>query len=89
MSLFVLQLCPVVDIVVNLVNIHLMSTLNGGCLLEGEVLWPHFQPGPRAGAAPCGAVTEPGIPASSLRELLAPRPSLCFFYTSPSASAFL
>lgn len=37
---FVLQLCPVVDIVMNLVNIHLLSTLNGGLLVEGEAQLP-------------------------------------------------
>lgn len=37
---FVLQLCPVVDIVMNLVNIHLLSTLNGVLLVEGEALLP-------------------------------------------------
>lgn len=37
---FVLQLCPVVDIVMNLVNIHLLSTLNGALLVEGEALLP-------------------------------------------------
>uniref|UniRef100_A0A8C5TQ68 Lipid-binding serum glycoprotein N-terminal domain-containing protein n=1 Tax=Malurus cyaneus samueli TaxID=2593467 RepID=A0A8C5TQ68_9PASS len=42
---FVLQLCPVVDIVMNLVNIHLLSTLNGGFLVEGEVLLPCFPHG--------------------------------------------
>lgn len=31
---FVLQLCPVVDIVVNLVNIQLLGTLNGVFLVE-------------------------------------------------------
>lgn len=37
---FVLQLCPVVDIVVNLVNIQLLGTLNGAFLVEDEVLLP-------------------------------------------------
>lgn len=39
---FVLQLCPVVDIVVNLVNIQLLGTLNGAFLVEDGCCFPMF-----------------------------------------------
>lgn len=46
---FVLQLCPVVDIVVNLVNIQLLGTLNGAFLMEDEVLLSRVPCSPAVG----------------------------------------
>lgn len=48
---FVLQLCPVVDIVINLVNIQLMGTLNGTFPLEHQGLLPRVPCSPAVGNA--------------------------------------
>lgn len=96
-SCFVLQLCPVVDIVMNLVNIHLLSTLNGGLLVEAEALLPCVPHSGRQDPFPMSSPsvhqqkssTSAGLLLSleftpqHSNELLPPWPSLFHFYASP------
>lgn len=92
-----LQLCPVVDIVMNLVNIHLLSTLNGGLLVEGEALLacvshsrrqnPFLMPSPsehqQKSSTSAGLLLSLEFTPQHSNELLPPWPSLFHFYASP------
>lgn len=94
---FVLQLCPVVDIVMNLVNIHLLSTLNGGLLVEGEARLPRVSHRRNKSHFPCqvpsvhqqhsstsaGLLLSLEFTSQCSNELLPPWPFLFYFYASP------
>lgn len=49
---FVLQLCPVIDLVTRLVGIQLLGTVSGAFLVEQEVLPRRGPCGPVVGSAP-------------------------------------